>query len=252
MNNPYETFKVFITAMDCEQDAIVEGFHKDKTISKLSFTEYNFQKNAMIYRGGHHSWILINSGVGPVNVSMTLSAIFNKYQITSVFLFGVGGALSSKIEQGDYFIGSTIVDQDAIYYGESIEKMGTGRPYLSLNDEEKNKNKDYRVQPRTIELFKMFCERNHLSYKKGKVLSGGSFVNNLERRKYLNKTFKADFVEMEAAACAYVCSHFHVDFGVMKICSDDLAGDKEQYIDFIKENIDNIYPLFKFLDEVSI
>ncbi len=253
MSNEYKTFKIFMTAMDCEQDSLLKDLQEDVPEVNLSFFEYNFQENALMCEGTNHNWIFLKSGVGPINASMNLSAILNKYEVSSVFLFGVGGALSDKIEQGDYFIASTIADQDSLYYGENIEKMGTGRPYLSLSEEEKKKNnKDYRVQPMITELFKMFCEKNYLEYKKGKVLSGASFVDSLQRRKYLNKTFNADFVEMESAACAYVCSKFHVRFGMMKICSDDLSGSEDQYVDFIKENMNNVYSLFKFLDETDI
>jgi 5'-methylthioadenosine/S-adenosylhomocysteine nucleosidase len=78
---------------------------------------------------------------------------------------------------------------------------------------------------------KLCKETGHFpTVQSGRVVTGDQFIAGEVKRQWLEKTFRADCVEMEGAAVAQVCAINHVPFLIIR-CLSDLANEKAE-VDF--------------------
>lgn len=233
---------LLVVAMDQEINSIHDHYN-------LSEIKINSTSHAKCYLySGNSEWVIIKSGVGPINTSLVLSELNTSYQIQNIIQFGVGGSLSESIDVGDYVLGSGVIQHDAYYIDDKrVSFMGTGQLFIS-----REKPAEYIIncnKPLTEKL-ETFCNRNKLTFSNGLIASGSSFIAKKDVKSEINNRTNAVMVEMESASVSFFADENTIPYAFIKVCSDSLNDESQtEYKDFMKQNINIAPKLLGFLDE---
>jgi adenosylhomocysteine nucleosidase len=152
--------------------------------------------------------VVVSSGVGKVRASACTQFLIDSYQIDTVIIFGLAGALDAKLRIGDI-----VVSDEAVMYDYVVAGVGV--------------NENISIDPipadrKLVRLAMLAGERVvpqdavHL----GTVLTGDSAVADSTRRAELRRKFLGDCVEMEGAAVGLVCSLNQIPFVIVRGISD--------------------------------
>lgn len=208
-----------IGAMDEEIQYLIAQLSniKKKEVAKQSFTIGKFR---------NHEIIILKCGIGKVNAAVGTSLLLNLYRPDYVINTGVAGGLSPSINVGDIVISSEVRyhDVDLTIFGYEFGQMAAmPASFLPHND--------------LLEITQK-CIVNTTQNKtiKGLIVSGDSFVNNLNQSSQIKTKFKsACAVEMEACAIAHVCHLFAIPFIIIRSISDtpDFQNSAESFKQFL-------------------
>jgi adenosylhomocysteine nucleosidase len=241
--------------------AIISAF--DAELSKLrdsaELTSHTVVNGRTLWLGRlkGHNVVLLLSGYSIVNATMTTESLLNKFRITSIVFSGIAGGVNPNLQVGDV----TVVSQWGNYQEQrfarktdsgwdtsahhcdfpnfgmmfpknsSVTREGCTPDSLesrfwfpvdsSLLAVAKNLSKD-------IPLKRCANDKDCLDHQPrlvvgGNGVSGPTFVDNAEYRKYVWNTFQADALDMETAAVAFVAYVHRVPFIAFRSLSD-LAG----------------------------
>lgn len=157
--------------------------------------------------------ILVKSGIGKVNASVTTTMLINIFNVDKIIFTGVAGGLNNLVKVTDIVIGTELIetDMDVTFAGYELGVIPRMKEsFFKADIELFNLAKNV-----AIKLFgedKVFLER---------ISTRDEFVHKKETTDFLFKQFKAYCTEMEGAALAHVCYLFNIPFVVIRSISDN-------------------------------
>lgn len=164
--------------------------------------------------------VLIESGVGKVNAARVTQILIDNFQIDAVINVGSAATTRDELDIGDIVIGKKIVqhDFDITAFGHPKGYISNlGNQYLESNDKLIEKMED------TIQEF----QDKTFKIKIGTIASGDIFCTDTKMKEKIRDKFKADAIEMEAAAIAQVCILDKIPFIIIRSISDSPNGKNE-------------------------
>lgn len=182
------------------------------------------------------------SGVGKVNAAMCAQTMILKYAPDIIINTGVAGGHSS-LNVCDTVIASQVVqhDCDSTSLGDPIGLIaGVDSVYIPCAES-------------VVNGLIAAAERLGRTYYTGVVASGDQFIASREKAAWISDTFDAVAYEMEGGSIGQVCCLNSVDFGVVRIISDngneEAPGSFEQFAEIAAEK--SMALLKEFLTEVK-
>lgn len=164
--------------------------------------------------------VLLESGIGKVNVAIATTLLLEKFNATMVINTGSAGGVSFDAEIGDVVISLSVAyhDVDVTGFGYAIGQV-PNLPATFMADDD------------LIKKVETILKNQQVRYMKGQVVTGDAFVNRPEQIEKIKNHFSdAVALEMEAAAVAHVCHVAKVPFIVIRALSD-IAG-KVSHVSF--------------------
>lgn len=164
--------------------------------------------------------VLLESGIGKVNVAIATTLLLEKFAVECVINTGSAGGVKMDAQIGDIVISESVTyhDVDVTGFGYSLGQV-PGLPAVFESDVSLVKKVEHVLDVAEI------------SYFKGQIVTGDSFVNRSEQIAKIKEGFgDAVALEMEAASVAQVCHIANVPFIVVRALSD-IAG-IESHISF--------------------
>jgi len=164
--------------------------------------------------------VLLESGIGKVNVAIATTLLLEKFDIKTVINTGSAGGIKTEAEVGDIVISETVAyhDVDVTGFG-YVWGQVPGLPAI------------FEADATLVNQVEAALANTGARYLKGQIVTGDAFVNRPDQMAVIKGNF-ADAValEMEAAAVAQVCHIAEIPFVVVRALSD-IAG-KESHISF--------------------
>lgn len=188
-------------------------FLKDR-INNLKETRYN---NIHFFEGNidNKDVVLLQSGIGKVNASMSTTMMFEKYNIDYVINIGTAGGVISDAEVLDIVLSEKVAYHD-------VDVTAFNYEYGQVPNLPRFFNSDDKLLSSAEKILTL----KQLPYHKGLIVSGDTFVSNDEQIKNIKKYFPDCIAcEMEAAAIAHVCYLYKRPFIIIRSLSD-IAGKK--------------------------
>lgn len=234
---------LILTAMENE----FSDCTKDKTIQSSMITKFNI--NSSILKENGKSFIFAQTGVGPINASLTSSLLIESYPIDLVVLLGLGGALDSSLNLGDICIADNIIQHDAICaYDDKTEQMACGELHLSVPASQRA-NIKIEASRSINEKVSEYLKESGFKVKSGDIVSGSEFSAGINRKLSLKERFPdATMVEMESSAIAFVAKKANIPFIVVKTVADTInSTPSDEYTNFIQSNQKKCVDIFNCL-----
>lgn len=198
--------------------------------------------------------VVVESGVGMTNAAMTTQLLIDKYSPEKIIFTGICGAIDSANHIGDVVIPQKWVTHDYGIYnkdGFSPESLvvvfsGESKPkYAMFFSVDKNLLKIAEASAERVrDKFKSIGERIPQVRIGGIGASGNSFIDQKEKRGWLQEKFNAQIVDMESAGVVQVANINGVPILVIRSCSDLAGGSgsstaQEELTQFFKVAADN-------------
>jgi adenosylhomocysteine nucleosidase len=176
--------------------------------------------------------VLAESGIGMTNAAMTTQRLIDEYDPRAVIFTGIAGAIDSAVNIGDIVICDRWITHDYVYHGVEGPKPRAVGIYSPAADSV-IKAAFFEVDSLMFAGTERFSEANASLMRIGDRIpsiwtggigvSGNAFIDNADKRIWLQKTFGALITDMETAAVAQVCTVNDVPFIAFRSASD-LAG----------------------------
>jgi adenosylhomocysteine nucleosidase len=195
-----------IGAMDEEVAAIKKEINqlKENVIANIRFFEGTIHQKAVV---------LLQSGIGKVNASVSTTILFEHYPIEYVINIGTAGGIKQDCEVLDLVISTQVAYHDVNVTAFNYEWGQV--PQLPLY---------FKSDSSLIDKAIPLLENDGVSYHLGLIVSGDQFIQNETQTHAIKAHFnEAVAVEMEAAAIAHVCHLYQKPFIIMRSLSD-IAG----------------------------
>ncbi len=153
--------------------------------------------------------IIVLSGVGKVNASISATLLMSKFNVDMVISTGVAGGLQ-HVKPNDIVIAQTLVqhDIDTTAFGDPLGLI----PNLNMVEVESNE--------KLVNLLKDEIK----DAKLGTLASGDQFICSKEKANEIKNNFKAIACDMESCAIAQVAAFFWTPSVAIRLISD-LAGE---------------------------
>ena len=199
-----------IAAMDEELSFLKQSINISDVVDIAGIT---------FYKGdlGDISVVIVQSGIGKSAAAMAATLLYAHFNVSHIYNTGTAGGLGADVAIGDVIVGTKIAyfDVDVTAFGYKLGQVPNNPEYYSSSKELvetaiaqdiKHKTKQYQVHT-------------------GMILSGDTFVSNIEQKDDILANFNAaQALDMESAAIAQVCSKFNIPFIVVRSISDN-AGE---------------------------
>ncbi len=177
--------------------------------------------------------VLAEVGMGLVNASMRLQKLLDLYRPHVVIFSGIAGALDTGVSIGDIVICDKWATHDYIYLGPDSSAVMNPVVYSPELDS-MVQNRFFEVDDSLFEgtggldtiKLDSIGERIPQVIIGGTGVSGNQFIDNKDKRLWLNQRFDALIVDMESSAIAQTCYVNDVPFIIFRSASD-LAGGAE-------------------------
>jgi adenosylhomocysteine nucleosidase len=182
--------------------------------------------------------VVVASGVGKVNASVTTTLLLDHFKPSEVLFSGVAGGLNRDLKTGDIVIAEKTAQHDLGDYTEDgMQRRGVSNP---LNG--KRNPTFFPADARLLQAAEKAASRVQLAkirlggtehaprIVKGVVVTGDVFVASAEKVQELRKALGGDAVEMEGAAVAQICHQQNVPCLIIRCLSD--AADANAVADF--------------------
>lgn len=184
-------------------------------IKKIKEELGNYQKTVVagvkFYRAqvGENIIVLVNGGIGKVNISHAASLLCNMYKPNVVINTGIAGA-QDPLKQEDILVADHLFyhDVDAVGFGYELGQIpGMPKYYIA----------DPKYQADVCKILKDLG----IDYKRGTILTGDSFVTS---RDMLKATSNDEYVgiDMEGCAVAQICFLYQIPFVSLRFISDSI------------------------------
>ena len=160
------------------------------------------------------SIIIVQSGIGKTQAAMATTLLYMHFNVDFIYNTGTAGGLLD-----DLSIGDVVIAENLTYFDVDVTAFGYEIGQLPKQPESFNSNL------KLLQAAKLKADEigeNH-SYKAhfGKIVSGDSFVSNIERKNEICDNFAGVMaLDMESAAIAQVCTHLKIPFLVIRSISD--------------------------------
>ena len=137
----------------------------------------------------NHEVVLVESGIGKVNSSITATLLINKYNVDYVLFSGVAGSTDKRISVGDVVIGTDLVQHDM-----DVREFGLEKGQIPRMDEWKFKaSKELLQASRDVKI------KGHKIFY-GRIISGDKIKKKKKNKVNLGEEFDALCVDMESVS----------------------------------------------------
>lgn len=181
-------------------------------IKETLFTAYSVYE----YKLGSHTLLVINSGAGQIAATMATQFLITEFDVDLIVNFGIVGGLTPEMEVNRTCIVESVVHYDFDTSYISNDEVGRYLEYPDI------------YIPATKELVDKAININP-TLKKVICASGDKFIGEGREKEKLNKLFKADICEMEAAGIVLTCNKNKVPCILIKSVSDSISGGAEEF-----------------------
>ncbi len=192
--------------------AIICAMDKEIAYIRESFNAESDGRGVYTAKLSGHDIIATVSGIGKVNSAASTQRIIDKYSPDIVINVGVAGGLDRSLSVLDM-----VIAEDTMYHDFYP---------LSLLEEDVNLGTSvFHCDEKLVELAvkaadKLKREGKVKNFKKGRVVSGDSFVEDDEKSRYLREELSGACVEMEGAAISHTAILNGAPFLVIRCISD--------------------------------
>ena len=221
-------------AMQEEIDPLLE-FFKDYKIIEYADNKY-YELN---YKG--LDIVIAHSKIGKVFASLTASTLIQKFSCDSLLFSGVAGAINPNLNIGDLIVATKLCqhDLDITAFGHPFGFVPGGKVFIESSKE-------------LLDLAKNVAKNENLKVIEGIIATGDQFVHSNVTKEFIEKTFKADALEMEGASVAVVCDSLSIPFFILRAISDsanmDAGFDFDEFLQSSAKISSNY--LVKIVDEL--
>lgn len=150
--------------------------------------------------------VICTCGIGKVNAASCTQVLIDKFDVDYIINTGVAGGLKSDVNICD-----VVISKDVTHHDVSKAQMISYFP-----------NKEYfEADEELIELARKACElTSNTEYHIGRIVSGDSFISNMDVKEQIIKDYDPHCVEMEGSAIGHVAYINKVGFVVIRSISD--------------------------------
>ena len=221
-------------AMQEEIDPLLE-FFKDYKIIEYADNKY-YELN---YKG--LDIVIAHSKIGKVFASLTASTLIQKFSCDSLLFSGVAGAINPNLNIGDLIVATKLCqhDLDITVFGHPFGFVPGGKVFIESSKE-------------LLDLAKNVAKNENLKVIEGIIATGDQFIHSNATKEFIEKTFKADALEMEGASVAVVCDSLSIPFFILRAISDsanmDAGFDFDEFLQSSAKISSNY--LVKIVDEL--
>lgn len=165
--------------------------------------------------------VMLKSGIGKVNAAMSTAILFEEFKPDVVINTGSAGGFNSELEVGDVIISTEVRYHD-------VDVTAFGFEYGQVPELPAAFEADERLRKIAVNSIN---EMQDIKVVEGLIVTGDSFINELDHAEEINRKFVGlQAAEMEAASIAQVAYKFDIPFIIIRSLSD-IAG-KESNLTF--------------------
>ena len=199
-------------AMVEEIEPLLEYF-KEYECVEFAVNKYYFAT----YKG--FELIIAYSKIGKVFASLTATTMIEKFGAQKLLFSGVAGAINPSLNIGDLIVATKLTQHD-------LDISAFGHPFGFVPEGKVFVESDKKL----LTLAKEVAASKGITLQEGIIATGDQFVHDNKRKEWIEKTFKADALEMEGASVAVVCDALGVPFFILRSISD--SADMDAGFDF--------------------
>ena len=222
-------------AMQEEIDPLLEFFKDYKVINYADNNYYELTYNGL-------DIVIAHSKIGKVFASLTASTLIQKFSCDTLLFSGVAGAINPALNIGDLIVATKLCqhDLDITAFGHPYGFVPGGKVFVESSKE-------------LLALAKKVAEKENLKVIEGTIATGDQFIHSNTTKEFIEKTFKADALEMEGASVAVVCDALNIPFFILRAISDSANMDAGfDFDEFLKSSAKNSADyLIKILKELK-
>jgi len=186
--------------------------------------------NAVVVEGdlsGRPVVAMKTASCGKIGAAAATQFLIDRYEPAAVISFGAAGALLDGLEVGEVVVAERLVLGDSgIVHGEGFRHTGS----IVTGADGTVSQKTYECDPGLLGAARTAAATGSAEPRFGAVVTCDQVILSRHTRKYLNESFGALVVEMEAAAVAQVALSYGIPFLAVKAVSDT--------IEFTADNIE--------------
>ncbi len=197
--------------------------------------------------------VLAEVGEGLINAAMTMQKLIDTYHPKAVIFSGIAGAIDTLVHIGDIVVCRRWITHDYGYLGPDslvpqfteVYSPNTGRvnAVRFFDVDSLLYEKARSIKRSELELDSIDDRKPNLLVG-GTGVSGNTFIDNKQKRLWLNNTYGALVVDMESSAIAQTCFVNDVPFIIFRSASDLAGGSdnenaREQIKQFFQVAADN-------------
>ena len=186
--------------------------------------------------------VIAYSKIGKVFASLTASTMIEKFSCDTLLFSGVAGGINPELKIGDLIIADKLCqhDLDITAFGHPHGFVPGGEVYVNTSSELNSIAKEVALE-------------NNLKVIEGTIATGDQFVHSVERKEFIESTFKADALEMEGASVAVVCDALDIPCFILRAISDSADGGADiDFDEFLKSSAKNSADyLFKIVKKLQ-
>ena len=157
--------------------------------------------------------VLLQSGIGKVNVAIATTLLLEKFAVTKVINTGSAGGVTPKAKTGDI-----VISEEVIYHDVDVTGFGYKRGQIPSLPAE------FKADPGLIEIVQQVLSEKDMRYFRGQIATGDAFIAKAPQLGVIKYHFpQVIAIEMEAAAVAQVCYQYKIPFIIIRSLSD-IAG----------------------------
>ncbi len=208
---------LIIGAMVEEIEYLVESF---------DFEEIDTINSKKLYKLHDLDIYLLNSGIGKVTSSISLSMFLNTYDVDQIISIGSSGSFSINVKIGDMVCARDLAyhDVDLSYFGYEFGKLPDYERFFKTS---------------SSPFFEQVLSRYKKSIRihEGLIVTGDQFVSVKQRNKISVYFPDALAVEMESCAMVHTANAYDVNINVLRVISDNAADDAVVEFDKFLKNV---------------
>lgn len=186
--------------------------------------------------------VIAYSKIGKVFASLTASTMIEKFSCDTLLFSGVAGGINPELKIGDLIIADKLCqhDLDITAFGHPNGYVPGGKVFVETNENLRN-------------IAKKVARENNISVIEGTIATGDQFVHSVDRKEFIQNTFKADALEMEGASVAVICDALNIPFFILRAISDTADMDAGfDFDEFLKSSAKNSADyIVKIVDQLN-
>lgn len=221
-------------AMQEEVEPLLANFENINIVEYANNKYYEVNYNGL-------DIVIAYSKIGKVFASLTASTMIEKFGCDTLLFSGVAGAINPELKIGDLIIADKLCqhDLDITAFGHPHGYVPEGKVFVETSNELR-------------QIAKKVANENNIKVIEGTIATGDQFVHSVERKEFIETTFKADALEMEGASVAVVCDSLNVPFFILRAISDSADGGADiDFDEFLKSSaVNSANYMIKIVDKL--
>ena len=205
----------------------------DEEVRKVKAAMNNIQVKTIatmeFYKGKieNKDVIVVRSGIGKVNAAICTQILIDVFQVEGIINTGIAGSLDGRINIGDMVLSVDAIqhDIDVSAFGHDYGKIPRMDCSVFVADED------------MLNKAQLACKKVNpeIEVYSGRILSGDQFIQNKNKKVWLESHFNGMCVEMEGASIAHVASLNKISFLIIRGISDKADESAEMDYDQFEE-----------------